>query len=367
MTEVRNLIPLLNWFPQTQDSFLKIAGPCSAESREQVLHTAEALAKSGEVAVFRAGVWKPRTRPNTFEGVGEEALEWLKEVKQKTGLPIAVEVATPEHVEKVLRNKIDVLWIGARTTGSPFAVSEISEALRGVDIPVLVKNPISPDLGLWIGTIERLNKVGIKKLAAVHRGFSPFEKTKYRNIPKWELAIELKSLLPELPLIIDPSHMAGCKEYLQELSQQALDLAYNGLMIETHCCPEKALSDAGQQLTPNDYVSLIKKLIFKHADTTNNALLSTLEQYRNQIDSIDSQLIELLAQRMEVVKNIGYHKQQEGMTVFQLNRWKNIIKTRLSEGTELGLSESFVKALLRLIHKESILLQKEENIMEGLE
>ena len=181
------------------------------------------------------------------------------------------------------------------------------------------------------------------------------------------MAIELKSLLPELPLIIDPSHMAGCKEYLQELSQQALDLAYNGLMIETHCCPEKALSDAGQQLTPNDYVSLIKKLIFKHADTTNNALLSTLEQYRNRIDSIDSQLIELLAQRMEVVKNIGYHKQQEGMTVFQLNRWKNIIKTRLSEGTELGLSESFVKALLRLIHKESILLQKEENIMKGLE
>jgi len=357
----KDIIPINKWFDNISEYPIIIAGPCSAETEEQVLRTAIELEHTHKVNIFRAGVWKPRTRPGTFEGVGEKGLEWLNRVKEETNLLVAIEVATPEHVAIALKYNIDVFWIGARTTSNPFSMQELAKSLVGVDIPVLVKNPINPDINLWIGAIERLYNAGIRKLAAVHRGFYPFEKTQMRNIPKWEIPIEFKTKFHNFPILCDPSHITGKKELIQEVSQKALDLNFNGLMIESHCNPKEALSDAAQQLTPKEFNLLIDNLVFRKTISYNSNFVSKLEPLREQIDSIDHQLLELLSQRMNIVEEIGEYKSKNEVTILQLRRWEKIIKTRISAGINLGLSEDFVKKLLQLIHKESI--QKQTEVM----
>ncbi len=340
---------------------LIIAGPCSAENREQVINTALQIDKIPEVNIFRAGVWKPRTNPGTFEGVGKIAFKWLKEVKQQTNLLTTIEVATPEHVELALKNNVDILWIGARTTVNPFSVQAIADAVKGVDIPILIKNPINPDLKLWIGAIQRFSKAGIRKIAAIHRGFFPFEDTRFRNIPKWELMIELKTQFPDLQIINDPSHIAGQRNIVPEVAQMALNMNVNGLMIETHNNPNVALSDANQQLTPTQLSEMIKNLIFRK-NNTNIKQISPLEHLRNSIDSIDFQLLELLAKRMKIVREIGKYKNENKLSIFQLDRWKDIRNSRFKAGNELKLSEDFVKKILQLVHNESINVQSKINI-----
>lgn len=361
MSKELNIIPIDQWFSGV-DRPLIISGPCSAESEEQVLATAHEIKKTGRVDVFRAGIWKPRTRPGNFEGVGKEGLKWLQKVKKETGLPVAVEVATPEHIAECLAHDIDILWIGARTTSNPFSIQALADALKGIDIPVLVKNPINPDIELWIGALERFNKAGIKKLAAIHRGFFPFEKTFLRNIPKWEVPIELKRRYPNLPIICDPSHITGDSKYLESITQKALDLSVDGIMIESHINPKTALSDADQQITPTELNSLLKSLTFRADSSDDVDFTNKLEQYREEIDSIDTQLVELLAKRMDVVENIGSYKQKKNVTIFQLCRWERIIKTRKELAEKLGLSGDFIVKLLQLVHKESILRQ--EGIMK---
>jgi chorismate mutase len=351
-------------------SFLKekpliISGPCSAESEEQVLSTARAIAETGVSTVFRAGVWKPRTRPNAFEGVGEQGLVWLKKVKEETGLLTATEVATASHVEKALKHGIDILWVGARTTVNPFSVQEIADALRGVDIPVLVKNPLHPDLQLWIGALERINNAGINKIAAVHRGFHTFNNKEYRNLPKWELVIELKMLCPDLPIICDPSHICGNTSLIPGVAQKAFDLDMSGLMIETHCRPDKALSDAGQQITPKELQRIISKLVVRKA-TFNDALFENkLEELRSIIDRSDEDIISAMARRMAIVREIGEYKKEKDITILQLERWQEILKNQLKTGPGIGLDKEFIKKLYLLIHDESIRLQTEVMNMEG--
>ncbi len=354
------LTPINKWHSQLSDTKkVIIAGPCSAETKTQVLETAKKIAEIEQVKIFRAGIWKPRTRPNNFEGVGKEGLKWLKEVKKETNLLTAVEVATPEHVEQCLLHteSVDILWIGARTTANPFSVQELAEALKGVDIPVLVKNPLNPDLSLWIGALERFYKSGIHKLGAIHRGFYPFEKVKFRNIPKWEIPIELKSLYPTLPIINDPSHISGLTSYIEEIAQKALAINMDGLMIETHCNPKEALSDAKQQLTPIELGNLIQKLKFTDEIVKTGEISDRLEQYREQIDSLDFQILELLAKRMDIIGDVGMFKKENNISAFQLTRWKNIMRSRKDFGMNLGLNELFIKNLLQFIHKESILKQ----------
>jgi chorismate mutase len=346
------------WFKELNDSdFIMIAGPCSAETRKQVTETAIELNKIPEVKIFRSGIWKPRTNPNQFEGVGAEALEWLKEVKQATDLLTCVEVACPEHVELCLKNNVDILWIGARTTVNPFSVQSLADVLKGVDIPVLVKNPVSPDLKLWIGAIERFYKSGLTKLAAVHRGFYPFESTRYRNVPKWELMIELKSNFQDLPVIIDPSHIAGKRDLIEEVIKMAMCLNVEGFMIEVHNNPDNALSDSFQQITPNRLSELLKELNLRNYNKQNANKPDTLSIFRQSIDSIDFQLIELLAKRMEIVKQIGEYKILNNLSVFQVERWKNIVKSRLQLAKDLNLDASFIKNILQIIHNESIEIQ----------
>lgn len=355
-----NILPIEKWFTEKPLSApIIISGPCSAETETQLFATAKEVAKIPQVRILRAGVWKPRTRPNSFEGMGETALQWLKNIKSETGLLTAVEVAKPEHIEACLKYGIDILWIGARTTANPFSIQELAESLKGVDIPVLVKNPVNPDLELWIGALERFNKSGINKLGAILRGFYPYERTQLRNIPKWELAIELKSIYSQLPLICDSSHIAGKPDLIESISQKALDLNFDGLMIEAHINPKAALSDAQQQLTPTQLKELLLQLSFRKTDSENAEFMSRLEQYREQIDSIDFQMIELLIQRMKIVKEIGKYKSDHNVTILQLRRWENIIKTRTDVGTKGGLSSEFIKTLLELVHKESILIQTE--------
>lgn len=358
MNKLKNIASLNNWFENINEP-LFIAGPCSAESEEQVLQTAKQIAKSGKVAVFRAGVWKPRTRPGNFEGIGEEALDWLKTVKQETGLLTAVEVANSEHLKQALKAEIDILWIGARTTSNPFSVQELADRLKGYDKPIMVKNPINPDVQLWVGALERFKKAGVNKLAAIHRGFYPFEATSLRNIPKWEIPIELKTICHDLPIICDPSHIAGNVEYIQEIAQKAMDLNMNGLMIETHINPKEALSDAQQQITPDQLDDLIGSLILRGISSSDNNFENVLEALREQIDSIDKQMLELLSQRMNVVQEIGRFKSESKVTILQLRRWEKIIETRVKLGKRLGLTEDFVKKLLQLVHKESIQRQTE--------
>jgi chorismate mutase len=335
-----------------------IAGPCSAESPEQVIDTTRELASEGRVHALRAGLWKPRTRPNTFEGVGETGLNWLIDAGEKSGLPVFTEVANAEHVKLALKHGIKGLWIGARTTVNPFYVQEIADSLKGQsDVIVLVKNPIHPDLHLWLGAIERLLGNGITKVGAVHRGFSSFKSSQYRNVPMWEQAIELKRILPELPIICDPSHIAGNRNKIREVSQKALDLNMDGLMIESHIDPDHALSDAEQQLTPRELNHLLDGLLVKVSDSDDHFLQGRLSELRSQIDKIDEDLLELLKHRLELVRQIGVHKKNNDLTIFQLDRWNEIIETRKNRGDEIGLEKEFVKVLFEQIHAESIRLQ----------
>ncbi len=331
-----------------------ISGPCSAETEEQVMETAVQLAKINEVSVFRAGIWKPRTRPNSFEGVGIEGLKWLRDVKKETGLMVATEVANEKHVYEALKYGVDLLWIGARTSVNPFTVQEISDALNGVDVMVLVKNPINPDLELWIGAIERIAKAGITRIGAVHRGFSTYEKTLYRNQPNWQLPIELRRRIPDLPIICDPSHISGAREYLYEISQKAMDLNFDGLMIESHINPEKALSDADQQLTPNDLKELLSRLILRSPVASDPKLLDILGELRQQIDIFDDYLLDVLEKRMKIAETIGQYKKENNITILQTTRWDEIIKKVLVKGQSKGLSREMIDVIFKSIHQESI-------------
>ncbi len=341
---------------------LVIAGPCSAETEEQVLQIAHQL-KNTDVNFYRAGIWKPRTRPGMFEGVGALGLKWLQKVKAETGLKTATEVANRAHVELALEHDIDLLWIGARSTVSPFIVQEIADALKGTDKIVLVKNPVNPDLPLWLGAIERLAAADIKKLGVIHRGFSTYEKSKYRNNPEWQLAIELQTKFPDLPLINDPSHITGKRNMIFDVSQTALDLNFDGLMIETHNDPDNAWSDAAQQVTPAALVQIMKDLkIRKETDSEAdyNASLNTL---RAKIDVIDNQVIELLGKRMQIADNIGLLKKQKNVAVLQSKRWNEILGKMVLEGEEKGLSEEFILKLFKAIHQESI--NHQEKVING--
>ncbi|MDX9725559.1 MAG: chorismate mutase [Bacteroidales bacterium] len=331
-----------------------IAGPCSAESEEQVMATAREVAKLKDVSVFRAGIWKPRTRPNSFEGVGVEGLKWLRTVKQETGLMVGIEVANEKHVYEALKYGIDMLWIGARTSVNPFTVQEISDALSGVDVMVLVKNPINPDLELWIGAIERIAKAGITMLGAIHRGFSAYEKSVYRNQPNWQLPIELRRRIPDLPIICDPSHISGARQYLYEISQKALDLNFDGLMIETHIDPERALSDSAQQLTPNDLRELLSRLILRNPVASDPRLLDILGELRQQIDIFDDSLVEILEKRMQVAETIGRYKKENNITILQPTRWDEIIRKVMINGNARGLSSELIDTVFKAIHQESI-------------
>jgi len=334
---------------------LIIAGPCSAESQEQLLATAKGL--EDKATIFRAGVWKPRTRPNSFEGVGQKALEWLKVVKQETSLKVATEVANAQHVEACLKVDIDVLWLGARTTVNPFYVQEIAEALRGVDVKVMIKNPLHPELSLWMGAIERLNQVGISQLSAIHRGFFTLEKSAFRNEPKWEIPIKLKRLVPELPIICDPSHISGAPQMLSEVSQTAMDLNMDGLMIETHHNPSIALSDAQQQITPNELGVLLDNLILRTSTNTNTEFRTLLNNLRTEIDAIDKKLVDIVGQRTEIVREIGRYKKENAVTILQIERWFEILKSRKDWGHDTNLDPQMVGELFELIHKHSVLTQ----------
>lgn len=328
---------------------LVIAGPCSAESEEQVLETARGLAARG-IKIFRAGIWKPRTKPGGFEGVGAVGLQWLKKVKEETGMYVATEVATKIHAEAALEAGIDYLWIGARTAVNPFAMQEVADSLEGVDIPVLVKNPVNPDLELWIGAIERLYGAGIRRLAVIHRGFSSYDKKIYRNLPLWHIPIELRRRLPNLPIICDPSHIGGKRELIAPLCQQAMDLNFDGLIIESHCNPDKAWSDAFQQITPDVLDYVLNLLVVRDAtQTTEN-----LSELRRQIDGIDEQLLELLAKRMRISREIGIYKKEHNMPILQTPRYGEILENRSQMGTSLDLNADFVKEILKEIHEESV-------------
>ena len=353
-----NIQPLSTWFPETSQPLL-IAGPCSAETEEQLLSTAHLLAKTGKVSVLRAGIWKPRTRPGEFEGIGNIGLNWLKKAKAETGLPTAVEVANAKHVEEALAADVDILWVGARSTVNPFTVQEIADALKGVDVPVMVKNPVNPDLSLWIGALERINGAGITKLAAIHRGFSSFEKSAFRNEPMWELAIQLRTLCPELPIINDPSHICGNRELIPYIAQKALDLDMQGLMIESHIDPSLAWTDAKQQLTPTALSELVGRLSLRKPEFKDAELVDKLAELRNQIDKIDDLIIQKMAERMGIVEKIGQYKRDNGVTILQVSRWDEIIEKRSDFAKALKLDLNFVGKLLELIHSESIRKQTE--------
>lgn len=331
-----------------------IAGPCSAETEEQVMTTARQLASKG-CHIFRAGVWKPRTKPGGFEGNGEEALPWMKRVKEETGMAITTEVATPEHVELALKYGIDILWIGARTTANPFAMQAIADSIRGMDIPVFVKNPVNPDLELWIGAMERINQAGIKRIAAVHRGFSSYEKKIYRNQPMWQIPIELRRRIPDLPIICDPSHIGGSRELIAPLCQQAMDLGFDGLIVETHCDPDKAWSDAKQQVTPEVLDYILSLLIIRNKTVTTEGI----NELRKQIDELDNNLMDLLSKRMRVSREIGQYKKEHNMTVLQTSRYNEILDKRGAQGSLYGMDTKFIKEIFEAIHEESVRQQIE--------
>ena len=347
-----NLSTTSNW-PIHFNKPLIIAGPCSAESEEQMLATGNAL-KSHPNLLFRAGIWKPRTRPSNFEGIGSIGLTWLKTVKEETGLSTTTEVANAFHVEEALKQDVDVLWVGARTTVNPFAVQEIANSLKGVDIPLMIKNPINPEVNLWVGAIERFADAGLTKLAAIHRGFFAYNNTKYRNIPQWQIAIELRRRIPGIPMICDPSHIAGKRNLIYEVSQKAIDMNYDGLMIETHIDPEKALSDNAQQVTPQQLNEVLEKLIVRQAKIENPVFKSSLDQLRIEIDDLDNELVDLLKRRMNVAEKIGIHKKENQVTILQSNRWEELLKTRIQHGIDNGLTEEFMNKVLKAIHQESI-------------
>ena len=336
---------------------LVIAGPCSAETEDQVLKIAHEL-KNSDVSIFRAGIWKPRTRPGGFEGVGEIGLKWLQKAKAETGLLMATEVATAAHVKLALEHDIDVLWIGARTTVNPFAVQEIADALQGTDKIVLLKNPVNPDLSLWIGGLERLYNANIKKLGVIHRGFSTYEKTKYRNNPEWQIAIDMQNRFPDLPLICDPSHITGKRDMIQEVSQQALDLNYDGLIIETHIDPDNAWSDAAQQVTPATLKQMFINLRVRKISDDESEYNQKMAKLRMQIDEFDGKLLEILGNRMKVADKIGLLKKKKNVAILQNQRWNEILGKMILEGEEKGLSNEFVMHLFKAIHQESITHQE---------
>lgn len=331
-----------------------IAGPCSAETEEQVMTTARQLKDKG-CHMFRAGVWKPRTKPGGFEGSGEQAMPWLKRVKEETGMLVSTEVAKPEHVELCLKHGIDMLWIGARTTANPFAMQDIADCLKGVDIPVFVKNPVNPDLELWIGAMERINQAGIKRMAAIHRGFSSYDKKIYRNLPMWQIPMELHRRIPNLPLICDPSHIGGKRELVAPLCQQALDMGFDGLIVESHCDPDCAWSDARQQVTPDVLDYILSLLVVRDEVSTTE----DIKHLRRQIDDFDNQLLELLAQRMRVCREIGQYKKEHNMTVFQANRYNEILEKRGAQASLCGIDPENAARIFELIHQESVRQQLE--------
>lgn len=333
---------------------LIISGPCSAETEEQVIETATCLAKTGKVDMLRAGIWKPRTRPGMFEGIGTKGLGWLAQARKITGLPVAVEVATAKQVEDALHFDIDLLWIGARTTVNPFSVQEVADALRGINVPVLVKNPINPDLELWTGALERVAKAGIKKIGLIHRGFSSYGNTEYRNAPMWHLAIEMKRRNPEIMMINDPSHICGNRTMLQDVAQKAIDLDFDGLMIESHIDPDKAWSDAKQQVTPERLVELLNGIKWRHETTTEKEFVVALEKLREQINHIDDELMQLLGQRMKIADKIGEYKKNNSITILQTNRWNEILERAFKKGEALGLSKEFITKYYDSVHMESI-------------
>lgn len=345
--------PLKNWDIFKQRPLI-ISGPCSAETEEQVMETALRLKATSKVDVFRAGIWKPRTRPNSFEGVGSEGLKWLKMVKQETGMPVATEVATEKHVYEALKFGVDMLWIGARTTVNPFAMHEIASALQGVDVMVLVKNPINPELELWVGAIERILKSGVTRIGAIHRGFSTYEKTAYRNQPRWQIAIDLKQRFPGLPMICDPSHIGGARTYLKDISQEAMDLNYDGLMIESHRDPDCAWSDKRQQLTPEKLDEMLGQLVLRTEVSEDQNFISVLDELRRQIDIFDDQLFDILERRMQVAETIGQYKKAHQITILQSNRWQEIVDKASRKGDMKGLSKEFITVILKAIHQESI-------------
>lgn len=357
------IIPLDIWTKISSHPFV-ISGPCSAEGEEQVFNTVREIVKhaGSKVHMLRAGIWKPRTRPNSFEGVGEIGLPWIKAAGKEVGLPVTVEVANPEHVEAALKNDIDVLWIGARTTVSPFAIQELADSLKGVDIPVLIKNPINPDLQLWIGALERFNQAGIKKLGVIHRGFSSYEKTIYRNPPMWEIPIELRRRFPQVPIIVDPSHMGGTRELIYTLSQQGLDMGFDGLMIESHINPAKAWSDAAQQVTPERLGKILNMLIIRKPTITDNGL-QPLHDLRSRIDRIDDYILELLGERMGISEKIGEVKKENQLAIHQSERWAQIVKRALEKGKTGGLTEEFILKLFQQVHNESI--RHQERVMDN--
>jgi chorismate mutase len=333
---------------------LIISGPCSAETEDQVMTTARGLANTGKVDIMRAGIWKPRTRPGSFEGIGTKGLPWLQQAKKETGIPLAVEVATAKQVEDALHFDVDVLWVGARTTVNPFSVQEIADALRGVKVPVLIKNPLNPDLELWVGGMERIAKAGIEDLGLIHRGFSSYGNTDFRNAPMWHLAIEMKRRFPNVPMINDPSHICGRRDILQSVAQQAIDLDFDGLIIESHMDPDNAWSDAKQQITPEVLKQMLESIRWRKENVQNEDFLSALEKLRQQINQLDDELLQVLSTRMKVAQKIGEYKKNNNITILQTNRWNEILDRAIAKGNNLGLSDEFVTKYMDAVHMESI-------------
>ena len=358
MADQLNILPRDQWLDKSQKPYY-IFGPCSAESEEQTLETARQIAAYYPNALYRAGIWKPRTRPNNFEGAGKKGLQWLQKVKEETGLKITTEVADADHVEAALKAGVDVLWVGARTTVNPFSVQAIADALKGVDITVFVKNPIVPDLQLWMGALERINQAGIKKLGAIHRGFHFHNSEPYRNLPRWEMPLEMMGQYPDLPMICDVSHISGNPQLIPSVAQKAMDLNMQGLMVETHITPKMALSDAKQQITPYQLNELINNLILRQPTTDNPEFENMMEALRDKIDEIDFELLERFADRMNLVREIGLYKKDNNVTIFQPSRWENILQRSIGAAGNLQLSNAFVKGLFMQIHDESIRQQTE--------
>lgn len=353
------LVPLYDWGMFTEPRPSVVAGPCSAETEEQVMETARGLKEMG-INVYRAGIWKPRTHPGSFEGIGTEGLRWMQRARKEFGLKIATEVASERHVMECIKFGVDLVWIGARTTANPFLVQEIADALKDTDIPVLVKNPVNPDLELWIGALERLNRAGVKKLGVIHRGFSTFEKIRYRNDPQWQIAIELRSRYPELPFFVDPSHMGGSTEYIREISQRSLDLGFEGLMIESHCNPSCAMSDAKQQLTPDQLSDLLyNQIAVRDADSDSPQWKENIDQLRAKIDVIDENLLYVLASRMKVSRQIGQYKKDNNIAILQASRWDSVLAKVVEKGADYELSEKFLTAVFNAIHEASVEAQNE--------
>jgi len=350
--------PIKHWLPQINNPLI-IAGPCSLETEEQAMDTAKQLAKDHRVFVYRGGVWKPRTRPGSFEGIGSIGLKWLQMVREETGMPVGTEIANAQHAEEALKAGLDVLWIGARSTASPFVVQEIADVVQGTDAVVMVKNPVNPDVQLWVGAFERLSRAGIKNLVGIHRGFTPFRETEYRNYPNWKTVIELRRIMPNLPIICDPSHIGGKREYLYDISQKAFDMGMEGLMIESHRDPSCALSDKEQQLTPTDLAKLLDRLIIRTVTSGNKQFENQLELLRSRIDALDTELLETLSSRMEIARQIGQYKKDNNVTALQIGRFADLMDKRVKLGESLNLNPHLVQLLFQHIHEDSVRMQTE--------